>query len=253
MATVQCPEREVEQLIKERGLELSIAAVNAPDQTVVSGTEEQLRLLEEIMTARNRVYKKLAVSNAFHSSLMEPILEEFHEAASSISFRTAQLPLISNLDGQPRVEISAGYLRDHLRSTVRFHDCLSYFAEEKVAVIEIGPGGLIKIARRHIQGDLAWGASLGKEGQDWDVLHQSLSMLADRGIPLDWKGYYAPLQPEFTALPAYVFNRREYWMDEDRVAVDPGTELSLQSDILEIMNHHLDTINNQSEYMLKRG
>lgn len=257
MAMVQCPEETVRQLIQEQGLELSIAAVNTPDQTVVSGVPEHLQKLEAMMTDRSVMFKQLLVSNAFHSALMEPILQEFHEAAGRITFRTAQLPLISNIDGRPRHEISADYLRDHLRGTVRFHDCLSYFAEEKVAVIEIGPGGLIKMARRHIRGDHVWGASLGKEGQDWEVLHRSLALLAARGIPLDWKGYYMPLQPAYAPLPPYSFNRREYWMEEDKALPAPPdsviTETVLPSEILDIMNHHLETIHNQSEYMLKRG
>ncbi|MNE22319.1 Phenolphthiocerol synthesis polyketide synthase type I Pks15/1 [compost metagenome] len=253
MAMVQYPELQIRALLEEKALSLSVAAVNSPDQTVVSGTIEELRVFEEMMLARNIVFKKLAVSNAFHSSLMEPVLQQFQEAAEGISFHTARIPLISNIDGKPRHEISSSYLRDHLRSTVRFHDCMSYFAEEKVAIIEIGPGGLIKLARRHIQGDLVWGASLGRESNDWDTLHQSLVMLAGRGIEIDWQGYYSPLKPEYTGAPAYVFNRREYWMEEDRNAAVPETEMTLSSNMLGIMNHHLQTINNQSEYMLKRG
>lgn len=253
MATVQSTEQAVRSLIIENGLELSIAAVNAPDQTVISGTTGEISAFEELLMARNILYKRLPVSNAFHSSLMESILEEFHQAAGEVTYHPGRIPLISNLDGLPRNEISADYLRDHLRGTVRFHDCFSYFQEEKVTVIELGPGGLIKMARRHINGDLAWGASLSKEGTDWDAIHQSLSILAERGISIDWKGYYAPLQPEYAKLPSYVFNRREYWMEEDHPTAQAGGEVSIHPDVLEIMNHHLDTINNQSAYILKRG
>ncbi|MCL6604779.1 MAG: acyltransferase domain-containing protein [Paenibacillus sp.] len=252
MATVQSTEQVIRSLIADHGCTLSIAAINAPDQTVVSGTADELSTFIELLKARNILFKKLNVSNAFHSNLMDPILEEFYQAAKEVHYKTGQIPLISNLNGQPRIEISAGYLKDHLRGTVRFHDCVSFFREEKVTVLEIGPGGLIKIARRHIKGDLAWGSSLDREGADWEAIHRSLVLLAERGIAIDWDGYYAPLQPEYTRLPSYVFNRREYWLEEDSIH-DQADETSIHPDVLEIMNHHLDTINNQSTYMLKRG
>lgn len=253
MATVHSTENQLLTWIKEHGMELSIAAVNAPDQTVVSGSASELNRLYSVLQAQNINYKKLPVSNAFHSSLMEPILEDFYQEAGKVQYNPSRIQLISNLNGQPRNEISADYLKEHLRSTVRFHDCLSYLQDERVTVIEIGPGGLIKMARRYIQGDLAWGASLGRDGQDWETIRSSLSLLAERGIEIDWKGYYAPVQPEYAELPAYVFNRREYWMEEDRPADKPVAEASIPADIFEIMNHHVETINNLNAYMLKRG
>ncbi|KGE17188.1 type I polyketide synthase [Paenibacillus wynnii] len=252
MATVQSSEQNIRSLISEKGFSLSVAAVNAPNQTVISGTTEEIDSFGELLKAQSVPFKKLTVSNAFHSSLMDPILEEFQQTAKEVQYRSGHIPLISNLNGQPCHEISPEYLRDHLRGTVRFHDCICFFREEKVAVIEIGPGGLIKMARRHVKGDLVWGSSLDREGDDWGVIHQSLTMLADRGLAIDWNGYYTPLQPELAKLPSYVFNRREYWMEEDSNVVQSG-EPVIHPDVLEIMNHHLETIHNQSTYKLKRG
>ncbi|MFF2907848.1 beta-ketoacyl synthase N-terminal-like domain-containing protein [Paenibacillus sp. NPDC057934] len=255
MATVQSNESAVRHWMEKSGLGLSVAAVNSPGQTVVSGTAEDLAEFTAILLEQNIPYKKLAVSNAFHSSLMEPVLNEFHQAASTVHYYEGHIPLISNLDGQPRRAISADYLRDHLRGTVRFHDCMTYFREMKVTVIEIGPGGLIKMARRYVNGDLAWGASLNKDGADWEVIHHSLTLLAERGSDVDWKGYYAPLKPELAELPSYEFNRRQYWLKE----APPVEEYASTVDdfnlpvVLEIIEHQLETINNQSTYMLKRG
>lgn len=253
MMTVQTNEQAVQRWINDYGLQLSIAAVNTPEQTVVSGLAGDIEALTEILIGNGTPYRMLEVSNAFHSSVMEPILEEFHKAASRVQYQEGAIPIISNLDGQPRYTLSADYLRDHLRGTVRFHDCMSYFRESKVNMIEMGPGGLMKMARRSVSGDLVWGASLAKDGGDWTAIHQSLVQLAKRGVPIAWEGYYAPLKPEHEDLPGYPFNRRDYWMKEAASVSMETTEQYPLPAMLEIIGHQLETINNQSAYMLRRG
>uniref|UniRef100_UPI00059533D9 type I polyketide synthase n=1 Tax=Nocardia tenerifensis TaxID=228006 RepID=UPI00059533D9 len=121
MVAVQASEAEIVPWLRE-GVE--IAAVNAPDSIVLSGSAEPVLATAERLRAQGRKTSRLRVSHAFHSALMEPMLEEFRAVAERIEYRTAAVPVVSNLTGSVVAEFDADYWVRHVRATVRFADGL---------------------------------------------------------------------------------------------------------------------------------
>ncbi|EUA85328.1 acyl transferase domain protein [Mycobacterium ulcerans str. Harvey] len=124
MVAVAASQHEVEPLLVEG---VDIAALNAPGSVVISGDQAAVRLIANRLADRGYRAHELAVSHAFHSSLMEPMLEEFARLASEIVVEQPQIPLISNVTGQlANADYgSAGYWVDHIRRPVRFADSVA--------------------------------------------------------------------------------------------------------------------------------
>jgi acyl transferase domain-containing protein/SAM-dependent methyltransferase len=144
MAAVKLSERDVLVILKEKkGSDLTIASVNGPDSTVVAGDDDTInRFIDEIASTSTEV-KKLRVSHAFHSKLVEPMIEAFRAEVSKINFTSLNIPLISNVTGdyfEANGTNYADYWCDHIRKPVRFFDGLSKLIEDGFnTFIEIGP------------------------------------------------------------------------------------------------------------------
>jgi len=124
MVAVEASEQEALDALAGMDSRVSLAAVNGPAAIVLSGDENAVMKLAASWEGEGRKTKRLRVSHAFHSAHMEPMLEEFHRVAKTITFNKPQIPLISNLSGLPvsEGELSAEYWVRHARDTVRFAD-----------------------------------------------------------------------------------------------------------------------------------
>ena len=203
---------------------VSIAAMNGPQLTVISGPREACQAtLRRIESAGIRT-KPLKVSHAFHSSLMEPILDDFFKVARGITFNEPQLPLISNLTGEV---ISAAdgvtspdYWVRHLRQAVRFYDGIKRLSEMGIdTFIEIGPQPtLLGMAGRALsdyasQRPPLWLPSLRASHSDSRQMLDALSQLYVSGVDVDWAGFYQHSRPHRrVVLPTYPFQRERYAM-----------------------------------------
>jgi acyl transferase domain-containing protein len=125
MVAVRAGEDEVVPLLSAG---VSIAAVNSPGSVVVSGAEHAVLEIAEVFAARGRKTSRLRVSHAFHSPLMDPMLDEFRTVAEGLSYRTPTTPVVSTLTGGLAAEeqlCSAAYWVEHVRATVRFADAIA--------------------------------------------------------------------------------------------------------------------------------
>jgi amino acid adenylation domain-containing protein len=210
---------------------LSIAAVNAPQNVVISGTRAALQAVSERLRSSGITSHPLNTSHAFHSPLMNPILDEFEQAASGVRYAPARIPLISNLDGlkwETGFVPDAAYWRRHLRETVRFGAGIRTLAGLGFQTfLEVGPHpALIAAGKRCLAGEQAvWLPSL-QQGQDnWETLLSSLSKLYLRGVPVDWEGFDGDYPRRRLALPTYPFERRRCWVETPvQSAAAPYTE-----------------------------
>lgn len=219
MAVVFADRASVEETIATLSNEVVIAALNGPRNTVISGSSEALRAASAALNERGFATLGLDVSHAFHSPLMNPILDEFEEAAKQIEFAAPRLPLISNLTGR-RMEAGfipgARYWRSHLRDAVRFGDGVQALAEEGCQVfIELGPQPvLVSMGKRCLPGEThLWLPSLKKGSADSRVILQSLGALYVRGVEVDWNGFDRQRRRIRMALPSYPFERKRYWVE----------------------------------------
>lgn len=221
MAVVFAPEAHVADVLDELGVPLSIAAVNGPDNTVLSGHKAPLAEAIRRFADEDVRTQRLQVSHAFHSDLLEPMLHEFEQWAEQIRFRAPSIPMISNRTGRffadgevPR----ARYWREHARGTVRFAEGMETLAKARVDVwLEVGPHpSLLAMGRRCVPaGKALWVASLRKGADDWDVLVSSVANLFVHGVPLNGSGWDRDYPRTRVWLPTYPFQRKRYWMEED--------------------------------------
>ena len=216
MVAVMAPAGVIREILPDR---VSIAALNAPDQAVISGAEEEIDLVTAQLKAAGIAFRHLPVSHAFHSPLMDPVLEPFAQATAKVSFGAPRLRLVSNLTGRivTADEIrQPGYWARHLREPVQFADSVRTLAEAGCTLfIEIGPSPmLISLGRRcaSIEG-AHWLPSLRPGCGDWAQLFASLSELYVNGVAVDWSGFDRDYSRRRLTLPTYPFQRERYFVE----------------------------------------
>ncbi|MBL8164704.1 MAG: SDR family NAD(P)-dependent oxidoreductase, partial [Anaerolineae bacterium] len=204
---------------------LSVAALNGPENIVVSGDGERLQALLDQLKAEGVKSKKLVVSHAFHSPLMDPILDEFERVAREVSYGAPRMRLISNRSGRPAgAEVaSPSYWREHLRESVQFTASVEWMHSQGVALyLEIGPGTtLLGMGQRIVEGAEnpgLWLPTLRPGKDDWGQVLDSLGRLYAGGVAVNWTGFDAGYARRKVALPTYPFQRDRYWMPQPKAA-----------------------------------
>lgn len=142
MIAVRASEADVQAAILPYRIEVAIAAVNGPESVVISGKRETVQMLAEQLESAGIKTRQLIVSHAFHSPLMNPILNEFRKVASTIAFTAPKLPLISNVTGKLITDEVANvdYWVRHVREAVRFADGVTTLQEQGIGIfLEVGP------------------------------------------------------------------------------------------------------------------
>ena len=211
-----------EELASELPSELSLAAVNGPLRSVVSGPCEAVAAFAEKLAAREVDSRKLHTSHAFHSAAMDPLLEPFAERVGEVALRAPDLPYASNLTGTWITAGEAtdpGYWAQHLRGAVRFGDGLAVVLKEDGTVpIEVGPGtSLATFVREHpARPESVTLPSLPHPNDarsDTELLLGSLGKLWIAGMEIDWPGFHGGATRRRVPLPTYPFEGRRHWID----------------------------------------
>ncbi len=221
MAAIFAEDSVVRDLIEKFAPELSVAAMNGPLNTVVSGDRDALKILLEQLDGRDITYRELRVSNGFHSPRTEPILDALEKVAGEINYSAPKLPLISNLTGEVMSEApDKTYWRRHLREGVRFADGMHALGKlECQTFLEIGPHPvLLPMAQVCLAEDgksAAWIASLNRQQSDAEAITNMLSALYLAGHDIDWTAVHAPFTRWRIALPTYPFQRKRHWIEDD--------------------------------------
>jgi myxalamid-type polyketide synthase MxaB len=218
MAVVFSDPATVERAIEPFADRVAIAAANGPQNTVISGEADSIRKLGQYFESRGVGLQMLTVSHAFHSPLMEPMLDEFEQLAREVSYHAPRISVVSNLTGEllEQTAPDAEYWRRHIRQAVRFAEGMERLVQEEVhAIIEVGPTpSLMGMARRFVnKSDLAWLPSLRKGQDDWRTLLQSVAELHVLGANIDWRGFDASWPRRRVSLPAYPFQRTRHWFE----------------------------------------
>ncbi|MCC6697661.1 MAG: SDR family NAD(P)-dependent oxidoreductase [Candidatus Hydrogenedentes bacterium] len=200
---------------------VSVAAANGPKNTVISGDADAVGAVVKGFEARGVTCKPLTVSHAFHSPLMEPMLDEFEAAAQRVRYNAPRIPVVSNLTGRlvtgPGV-FDAQYWRGHVRQAVQFDAGVRALSEAGYNLfLEAGPAPVLSGmgVRCLPRGAATWLPSLSKGKDDWAVLLQSLATLHCAGVNADWRGFDSPYARRKMDLPTYPFQRQRYWLDAD--------------------------------------
>ncbi|GAA0252038.1 hypothetical protein GCM10010492_60640 [Saccharothrix mutabilis subsp. mutabilis] len=221
MVAVAAPPSEVEPLLSPA---VGIAAVNGPAAVVVSGDEDAVLAVAAELRARGRKTKRLTVSHAFHSPRMDPALEPFREVAARITYHAPTIPVVSNVTGEPagsELLRSPDYWVRHVRSAVRFADCVRALAKEGVTTfVEVGPDAVLTPMVRDTA-DTAVAVPLQPRS-----LVGALGALHGHGVAVDWAKFFAG-RGRHVLLPTYPFQRQRFWV-EHAESVDAG-ELGVEA------------------------
>ncbi|GDY51961.1 hypothetical protein SVIO_025840 [Streptomyces violaceusniger] len=229
MAAVQATEEEVLPGLRPDG-DVGIAAVNGPRSVVVSGAEDAVAEVVEHFARQGRRTSRLKVSHAFHSPLMDPMLEEFARVLDGLTFHEPSIPVVSNLTGRIAEGYSPQYWARHVRETVRFADGVSAMRDEGVSTfLEIGPdAALTSMIKDNLDpGDgLADDApasvsavALTRRGHDEaTTAARAVAALWTRGHDVDWSPFFPGARQ--VELPTYAFQHHRYWLDADTGTLD---------------------------------
>ncbi|MGH8570958.1 MAG: type I polyketide synthase, partial [Gammaproteobacteria bacterium] len=216
MVAVFASEAEVRSALWVLASDLEVAAINGPEHVVVSGRRAALDRVVEHFARQGVETRALKVSQAFHSALVEPMLEELERVAVGVSFSPPQLDIVSNVTGGlAGAELAEpGYWRRHARQPVRFCDGMRTLEEQGVGVfLEVGPHPvLLGMGRRCVSRlALTWLPSLRRGQRDWQAMLDTLAAVYVRGVPVDWRGFDAGYGRRKVRLPTYPFQRQRYW------------------------------------------
>jgi amino acid adenylation domain-containing protein/non-ribosomal peptide synthase protein (TIGR01720 family) len=198
---------------------VSIAVVNSPENVVISGEKQAVRDILLSLEREGVRHHILPVSHAFHSPLMEPMLDKFRHIASGVKFSPPKIALISNGTGKRADGLqitTADYWVRHIRETVRFCDSIKTVWEEGHEVfLEIGPHSVLSgLGKRCIPEKKGlWLSSLERGEDDWKRMLSCLSQLYVYGMAVDWQGFGRPYHRRKVVLPNYPFQRKRYWKD----------------------------------------
>jgi len=207
---------------------VSVAALNGPAQIVVSGKAEAVGTVCAGLQAEGVRCKSLPVSHAFHSALVDPVLEEFEKAAAVVNFSPPRLRVVSNLTGRvadAREITQRAYWRRHMREPVRFHEGLQSLAGLGIDVcLEVGPHPTLLAFAQAVFEEAANApvlvATLHRDRSDSDQMAAALARMYLAGVDLDWKSVWASSAVRAISLPPYPFQREAFWFRSR--SVPPG-------------------------------
>jgi len=219
MLVLSVNETKTAELIEPFTAEVSIAAINGPENVVISGKHETIESIRAILSDKENIKIKitrLQVSHAFHSPMMEPMLAEFKRVVAEVVYAAPQIPLCSNVTGQLATDEIAtpAYWVRHVRQPVRFAASMeTLYQQGYECFMEIGPKpSLLGMGRLCLPDDVGtWLVSLRQGQDDWQQLLQSLGELYVRGVSIDWAEFDQDLQQSKVPLPTYPFQRQRYW------------------------------------------
>ncbi|WP_190087084.1 acyltransferase domain-containing protein, partial [Streptomyces longisporoflavus] len=214
MVAIQASEAEIAPDLSET---VGLAAVNGPTSVVVSGVAADVDAVAEKWRAAGRKVSRLKVSHAFHSPLMEPMLDDFRRVLEGVSYEAPAIPIVSTLTGHPATAdelASPEYWVRHVREAVRFADAVGTLVDDDVTTfVEVGPGGTLSALGQLSAPDAAFVPVLRGDRQETVAATTAAGQLHVRGVRVDWEVFFAGHRTRHVDLPTYAFQHERYWLD----------------------------------------
>nr|WP_159392863.1 acyltransferase domain-containing protein [Streptomyces cyaneogriseus] len=209
MVAVEAGEAEVAQVLRGRESLVGIAAVNGPSSVVVSGAAGVVEEVVAVLRRRGCRTRRLSVSHAFHSPLMDPVVEEFASVVGAVELAE---PVIAMAGGEG--VCSARYWAEHVRRPVRFADHVVWLRERGVTrFVEVGPEGVLSALGPQSAPDAVFVALQQREGSQVRGVLTGLARLHTVGHTVDWSRLFTGTDAALVDLPTYPFQHQPYWLD----------------------------------------
>ncbi|HSD82298.1 MAG TPA: amino acid adenylation domain-containing protein, partial [Anaerolineae bacterium] len=232
MLSVPLAEAELSPYLNDQ---LALAAINGPRLCVVSGADEAITVLRTRLEAEEIDCRLLHTSHAFHSAMMEPVLDEFVTWVKRVTLNTPRIPFVSNLTGTwitANEATDPHYWARHLRQTVRFADGLQALLSSQAPVLlEVGPGRTLSTFAKQQNATTAFTSLRHPQDKlaDRSFLLTTLGRLWLSGLDIDWQSFYADERRRRVPLPLYPFARERYWIDPQPEGMPAVRSLRKQS------------------------
>ncbi|MEU6594908.1 SDR family NAD(P)-dependent oxidoreductase [Streptomyces sp. NPDC046881] len=212
MVAVQAGEEEVLPYLTDG---VDVAAVNGPQSVVLSGAEDAVLKIAGVFGQLGRNTSRLKVSHAFHSPLMDPMLEEFGQVVQGLELNEPRIPVVSNLTGRLAESYTPEYWVRHVREAVRFADGVRTLHELGVTTfVEIGPGGVLSALTQGClddDADIVTVPALRTDRPEPQALALAVGQLHAHGVSPDWQALFPGARR--VDLPTYAFQRDRYWLE----------------------------------------
>ncbi|QSJ15496.1 SDR family NAD(P)-dependent oxidoreductase [Nostoc sp. UHCC 0702] len=221
MVAVMASPEQLSSILAPYEDKIAIAAMNGPNSTVIAGEQQALNAVCDELALSGVKTKPLQVSHAFHSLLMQPMVQEFAQVAQSVQFSAPKIKLISNVTGQIIGDevTQIDYWCQHILQPVRFAAGMQTLVQQKCRVLlEIGPQAvLLGMGKQCVTPEeaekLAWLPSLRSGYPDWQQMLQSLAQMYVWGASWNWQGFEQGYPRNRVILPTYPFQRQRYWAE----------------------------------------
>ena len=252
MAAIFAPYETVAVAVAAHASNVSIASANGPNQTVISGGANVVDQICERLGKGGVDYKLLPVSHAFHSPLVEPVLDRFEAAVSKVVLSPPRLRLVSNLTGlqaDASEIVTPLYWRRHMRESVRFGDGVRALEAARTdCCIEIGPApALLPLAAAAFEtAPPTMIPSLRRNRPDWEQMVEGLSAVYMAGHRVDWRGLSNQGRHRIVDLPSYPFQRQRYWFRSRPKSAT--TAISRHPEIHPLLGHTMRSPARQKNY-----
>ncbi|HZD08344.1 MAG TPA: acyltransferase domain-containing protein, partial [Candidatus Limnocylindrales bacterium] len=245
MLAVRLPEADVIPLLGDKSF-LSIAALNSPGMTVVSGPFDAIDALSATLEEKKVMYRRLATSHAFHSAMLDPMLPGFAEVVSRVQMHPPQVPFVSSLAGTwitDEQATSPDYWVQQVRRPVRFSSGIAELLQDSANILlEVGPGQTLStLARQHparqavqeivaslkneenVKPDLGSQDRQSKDLRSQDIrsMLEAVGHIWSAGGSVDWARFHSNEARHRVSLPTYPFERQRYWIDSPPAEVAP--------------------------------
>ncbi|WP_242579285.1 type I polyketide synthase [Amycolatopsis sp. 195334CR] len=225
MIAIEATEDEVAPLLTD---EVSIAAINGPRSLVISGNAQVAAGIAGSFAEQGRKSRRLPVSHAFHSPLMNSMLDDFRAVVSGLSFTAPRVPVVSNLTGAVATGAelcSPDYWVQHVRGTVRFADGVRALADAGADVfLELGPDGVLSGMAADSAPDATLVPLLRKDRPEEVSALTALAKLHVSGVPVSWRPVFTGTGARRVDLPTYAFQRQRFWPELAAPATATGSD-----------------------------
>ncbi len=234
MIAISAPVAEVEPTLADG---VTVAAANTPNSTVISGDADVAERIASGWAARGVKTRKLTVSHAFHSPLMDPILADFQDAAGELDYQPPVIPVVANVTGAIATGeqlVTPAYWAEHIRNAVRWADTATTLHEQGVtAYLELGPDTTLTTLTTNTLDALdptgaVFTAALRPKQPEPQTLLTAVTTLHAAGQAVDWPAVLGNPEPTPVDLPTYPFQHQHYWIDGRSNATE-ATDLGLRT------------------------
>ncbi|MFZ2176738.1 MAG: SDR family NAD(P)-dependent oxidoreductase [Rhodococcus sp. (in: high G+C Gram-positive bacteria)] len=216
-----------EDVAAQMNARVDLAAVNGAESVVLAGGERDVRAVASELSTAGMKTTSLRVTRAFHSALMEPILDQFTTVVSRLTAQPPKVPIVSNVTGciaTAEELTSPGYWAQHIRRPVRFHDGIRALDEIGVThLVEVGPGSALAAQAAEVVPNAI--ATLPGRGDEAHGLIEAVAAAYVQGVTIDWDRVLPGRRR--VELPTYAFQRRSFWPSEPTRNTGDPTELGL--------------------------